>query len=212
MEELKPYICQYEEAASDKLQFLKVDGQTGYAAAITPASAYLTKEAAAENIFTAWVSSHTLWDKIRTTGGAYGASCWIDSIEKSVIMSTYRDPTPEKSIEVYLDSLKVLCSTPISKEEVEKTIVSSYGNAIVPACPKDRGARSFEGMLYGNPQEFKQKRVDNILEVTEEDVEKAADRMYEASAKKCSKAIFACKADITEKSEKFAGNIIKIPL
>lgn len=212
MEELKPYICQYEEAASDKLQFLKVDGQTGYAAAITPASAYLTKEAAAENIFAAWVSNHTLWDKIRTTGGAYGASCWIDSIEKSVIMSTYRDPTPEKSIEVYLDSLKELCSTPISKEEVEKTIVSSYGNAIVPACPKDRGARSFEGMLYGNPQEFKQKRVDNILEVTEEDVEKAADRIYEASAKKCSKAIFASKADITEKSEKFAGNIIKIPL
>ena len=82
----------------------------------------------------------------------------------------------------------------------------------MPACPKDRGARSFEGMLYGNPQEFKQKRVDNILEVTEEDVEKAADRMYEASAKKCSKAIFASKADITEKSEKSPLNIIKIPL
>ena len=173
---------------------------------------YLTKEAAAENIFASWLSSHTLWDKIRTTGGAYGASCWIDSIEKSAFMTTYRDPTPEKSLQVYLDSLKELCSTPISKEEVEKTIVSSYGNAIVPACPEDRGARSFEGMLYGNPQEFKQKRVDNILEVTEEDVEKAADRMYEASAKKCSKAIFASKADITEKSEKSPLNIIKIPL
>ena len=127
-------------------------------------------------------------------------------------MTTYRDPTPEKSLQVYLDSLKELCSTPIPKEEVEKTIVSTYGNAIVPACPKDRGARSFEGMMYGNPQDFKQSRVDNILKVTEEDVEKAADRIYEASVKKCSKAVFCSKADITEKSKKIAGNIIKIPL
>jgi len=67
-------------------------------------------------------------------------------------------------------------------------------------------------MLYGNPQSFKQKRVDNILEVTEEDVEKAADRLYEASAKKCSRAVFSSKSDITEKSEKSSLNIIKIPL
>ena len=209
MDELKPYIRQAAEADSDELQFIKVSGQTGYAAAITPSSAYLTKASAAENIFTAWVSNHTLWDKIRTTGGAYGANCWVDSIEKQVVMTTYRDPTPTKSIQVYLNSLKELCSSPIPKEEVEKTIVSTYGNAIVPACPKDRGARSFEGMLYANPQEFKQKRVDNILEVTEDDVEKAADRLYEASVKKCSKAVFCNK---TDKSDEFAGKIIKLPL
>ena len=127
-------------------------------------------------------------------------------------MTTYRDPSPGKSLQVYLDSLKELCSRPIPKEEVEKSIVSAYGNAIVPACPKDRGARSFEGMLYANPQEFKQKRVDNLLEVTEEDVEKAADRLYEASVRKCSKSVFCSKTDFTEKSEHFAGNIIKIPI
>ena len=208
-EELARYVSQFSEAESDKLQVINVAGQTGYAAAITPASEYLTKEAAAENIFAAWISSHTLWDKIRTTGGAYGASCFVDNIEKQIIMTTYRDPTPEKSIDVYLQSLKELCSTPIPQEEVEKTIVAAYGNAIVPACPKDRGARSFEGMLYANPQEFRQKRVDNILAVTEDDVEKAADRIYEAAVKKCSKAVFCNK---TDKTDKFAGNNIKIPL
>jgi hypothetical protein len=212
IEELKPYICQFDQAAGKELQRIEVSGQTGYAAAITPASEYLSKNAAAEGVFASWLSSHTLWDKIRTTGGAYGASCWIDGIEKQTIMTTYRDPSPEKSIEVYLQSLKELCSRPVPKEEVEKTIVSCYGNAIVPACPKDRGARSFEGMLYGNPQDFKQKRVDNILEVTEEDVEKAADRLYEASVRCCSKAVFSNKADKKDKREKIAGNIIKIPL
>ncbi len=209
MEELAPYIVQFDTCNSPATQELKVPGQTGYAAVITPASDYLTQEAAAEAIFASWLSNHTLWDKIRTTGGAYGANCWVDSMEKQVIMTTYRDPTPEKSIDVYLQSLKELCSTPISKEEVEKTIVSYYGNAIVPACPKDRGARSFEGMLYANPQKFKQLRVDNILQVTEDDVEIACDRMYEAASKKCSKAVFCNK---TDKSEKTALNNIRIPL
>ncbi len=212
LEELKPYVCQYEAAASSETQRLEVSGQTAYAAAIIPASEYLTKEGAADILFANWLSNHTLWDKIRTSGGAYGAACWVDNVEKQAIMTTYRDPTPEKSIEVYLQSLKELCSTPIPKEEVEKTIVSTYGSAIIPACPKDRGAHSFEGMLYANPQSFRQKRVDAILALTEEDVEKASERFYEASEKKCSKAVFSNKQGKTEKSEKIAGNIIKIPI
>ena len=212
LEEISPYVSQFEECQKDNIQLLKVPSQTGFAAAVIPASDYLTKEAAAENIFTTWLSNHTLWDKIRTTGGAYGASCWVDNMQKQIVMTTYRDPSPEKSIEVYLDSLKELCSTPISKEEVEKTIVSFYGNAIVPACPKDRGARSFEGMLYANPQKFRQLRVDTILELTDADVEKACDRMYEAACRKCSKAVFCSKSDKTDKSGKTALNNIRIPL
>ena len=209
LEELSPYVSQFEACTAEETQLLKVAGQTGYAAAVIPASEYLTKEAAAENIFASWLSNHTLWDKIRTTGGAYGASCWVDSLEGQVIMTTYRDPTPEKSIDVYLQSLKELCSSPIPKDEVEKAIVSFYGNAIVPASPKDRGARSFEGLLYANPQDFKQLRVDNILQLTEEDLEKACDRFYEASQTKCTKAVFSNKSDKTGKN---TLNNIRIPL
>ena len=209
MDELSPYISQFDECCSDEVQLLKVSSQTGYAAAATPASPYLTKESAAEMIFTSWLSNHTLWDKIRTTGGAYGANCWVDSMERQILMSTYRDPTPEKSIDVYLQSLQDLCSTPIPQDEVEKTIVSTYGNAIVPVSPKDRGSRSFEGMLYGNPMKFRIQRVENILEVSEEDVEKACDRIFEAASKHCSKAVFCNKS---AKSQKIAGNNIKIPL
>ena len=206
MENLLPYIYENESALSDALQIMKVESQTGYAVAVSRSSQYLTKEAAAENVFAAWLSNHTLWDKIRTTGGAYGANCWIDSGEKQVVMQTYRDPTPEKSIEVYQQSLKVLCNTPLSDEEVEKTVVSCYGNAIIPACPKDRGARSFERMLYGDPMKFKQLRVDNLLKVTAADVNAACKRLSDNILQECHKSIFC------NKSDNFAGNIIKIPL
>jgi len=206
IEELSPYISQFEDCTSGQPQILKVAGQTGYAAAVIPASSYLSREAAAENIYAYWLSNHTLWDKIRTSGGAYGANCWVDSIGRQVVMTTYRDPTPGKSIELYLKSLKELCSTPIPKDEVEKTIVSYYGNAIVPVSPSDRGDQSFQGILYGNPLKFRQSRIDTLLDLNEADIEKACERFFEASSTKCSKAIFC------NKSDEFAGKIIKLPL
>ena len=47
IEELSPYVSQFDECTGDAVQVLKVAGQTGYAAVITPSSDYLTKEAAA---------------------------------------------------------------------------------------------------------------------------------------------------------------------
>ena len=201
-----PYISESDAVLSKELQIMKVESQTGYASAAIPSSQYLTKEASAENVFASWFSNHTLWDKIRTTGGAYGAYCWVDACEKQLVLATYRDPTPAKSIEVFKSSLKEICNNPVSKEDVEKTVVSCYGSAIVPACPKDRGARSFEGMIYGNPMKFRQTRVDNLLKVTEKDVASAVKRLNQACEKDCSSAVFC------NKSDNFAGNIIKIPL
>lgn len=206
VEELLPYVYENQAAASEELQIMKMESQTGYAAAVSEASQYLTKEASAEMVFASWLSSHTLWDKIRTTGGAYGANCWIDSCEKQLIMQTYRDPSPEKSIEVYKKSLEELCKLSLSEDDVEKTVVACYGSAIIPACPKDRGARSFERMLYGDPMKFKQLRVENLLKVKAADVNEACRRLAGSILKECHKSVFC------NKTENFAGNIVKIPL
>ena len=121
-------------------------------------------------------------------------------------MQTYRDPTPEKSIEVYKQSLAELCEVPLSDEEVEKTVVSCYGNMIVPACPKDRGARSFERMLYGDSMKFRQLRADTLLKIKAEDVNAACKRLSDAINEESHKSVFCSKSD------NFAGNIVKIPL
>ena len=207
LDDLKPYILQADliEDASNP-QLIQIASQTGYAALATSASQYLTKEAAAETIFASWFGMHTLWDKIRTSGGAYGAGCWNDNIDKAFLMATYRDPSPEKSIQVFLDSVKEMGQTLIPQEDIEKTIVSCYGDAIVPMCPKDRGARSFEGMLYGNPMEFKQIRVDDFLDVKPEDVKKVAEKLYENLCQCNHQAIFC------DKSKKIYGNKIDISL
>lgn len=207
LEDLKPYIYKSEYIEdSTKAQLIKVSSQTGYAAVSSEAAQYLSKEAAAETVFSTWFNMHTLWERIRMTGGAYGASFWSDNIEKTGIMATYRDPTPEKSVQVYMDSLKEISEIELPAEEIEKTIVSCYGDAIVPACPKDRGARAFESFIYGNPVEFKQIRLDNLLKVTPKDVKDAAEKLYSALKKENHQVIFC------DKSKKIGGNIIQIPL
>ena len=199
-------IYQKEEALSDGIQVIKVDSQTGYAAAVSSASGYLTKESASDAVFASWVSNHTFWDRLRTTGGAYGAGMWVDSIQNTVYFSTYRDPSPEHSVEVFRDSMKELAENPVSDEDVEQTVVSSYASLIQPAAPKDKASRSFEGFLFANPSDFRQKRVENLLSVTADDVAASAHRFGDAVEKDFRAAVFC------DKSKTFSGNIINLPL
>ena len=199
----------YQNAAAKEMntpQLIKVDSQTGYAAAVTSASSYLTREASSDQVFSAWVSTHTFWDKLRTSGGAYGASMWIDSVQKSIYFSTYRDPTPELSINVFADSMKELAENPVSAEDVEQTVVTCYSDLIQPASPRDKAARSFEGLLYANPSDFRQKRVDNLLSVKAKDVAESAKRISSAIEKDYRTAVFC------DNSKTFSGNIINLPL
>lgn len=206
IDDYKNNIIQFEDIDDKNLQVLQVECQTGYSIAVSPSSLFMTKESAAEIVYTSWLSNHSLWDKIRTTGGAYGARVTVNSVDEKVCFGSYRDPNPEKSIETYLDVLKEYSEKQISKEDIEKTIVSCYGDAIVPACPKDRGHRSFDGFIYASPQEFRQERVDLLLSVTPEDVQNAAKRIYKMALQRFQKAVFC------DKKESNSGKIINIPL
>ena len=171
LEDYIPYIRQADKATGNFCtQVLKVSAQTGYAAAMTECSPFLTKESAAENVLSTWLNNHTLWDKIRTIGGAYGADCRIDAGSRTFIMSSYRDPSPEKTAEVFKECLKEITETPFNPEEVEKTVVSCYGDYIYPQSPKERGNSSFESMLYASPLFFKAAVVEKLLSVKAEDV------------------------------------------
>ncbi|MCR4734903.1 MAG: insulinase family protein [Treponema sp.] len=206
LEEYLPYIYENQALNSDECQVIQVDSQTGYAASCIKSSPYLTNESVAEAVFASWFSMHTLWDKIRTSGGAYGANSWADSIEKNFVMYSYRDPDPVKSLEVYIKSLEEVANLDIHPEDIEKTIVSIYGDSIVPITPKDKGDRGLSSILYANPQALRPEKIRKLFNVKLEDVKAAAKRISESAKKECSKAVFC------DKSVNSSGNFIKIPL
>lgn len=207
LKEILPYVYQSEALAGDiKEQDIKVDSQTGYAVLATKCSPHMTVDAASEAVVNSWLGLHTLWDKVRTTGGAYGASAWADNANGTYIFASYRDPTPVNTLEVFKDCIKEACENPIPEEDITKTIVSMYGDFIYPECPKDKGANCFQAFLYGNPVEFRQKRLEDLFNVTPESISRVTKKLADSIKSVCSTAVFC------DKSVKTSGKKIVLPL
>ena len=206
LEDYLPYVVSAQNVMGDHTkEALKTESQTGYAAVVTTCSPYLTKESAAEHVYTAWLNAHTFWEKFRTTGGCYGAGIHADSGEKCLKLSTYRDPDPEKHSDLLPDSLQEAAQTEFTHEDVEKSIVSCYGDAIVPLTPCDRGKQAFETFLYAN-NGFKQLKMDNLLALKDEDIAQAAKRLAQMAQKLSHKVVFC------DKSKKSYGKNLDLPL
>lgn len=206
---LQEYIA--EIFSSDELQkadfteVLKTETQTGYGAMSVPLEYKSGVEEGAANVLSSWLDMHLLWDKIRTTGGAYGASSLYNGLEKLMTISSYRDPTPEKSVEVYKEVLKQAAELDYSDEDIERTIVSLYGECIIPLSPKERGRSAFDSFLFGT-YGLKNYRIQNLLKVTSEDVKNSAKQLYENSKETCHKAVFCDNSTIC------SGKILNLPL
>ena len=206
LQDFLPYVVSAENVQGEHTkEALKTESQTGYSAVVIPGSQTLTKEAASELVYTNWLNGHIIWEKFRTTGGCYGAWAGIDSGEKLFKLSTYRDPDPLKHSDLLTECLEEAAKTGLSDEDVEKAIVSCYGDAITPATPRDRGKQAFETFVYAN-NGLKQQRVDRLLEVQLKDVQDAAQRVVLNAAKESHKAIFC------DKSKDSYGKNLDLPL
>jgi len=202
-----PYIYKGEiVSGAFAEQDIKTKSQTGFTACLTKASPAFTIESAAENVYTSWFANHTLWDKIRTTGGAYGAYAGVNGNDEYCIMSSYRDPSPENTPKVIKQALKEISEIDISPEDIEKTIVSCFGDKIVPITARERGSRSFDDFMHGMTPEDRQKNVDLLLKVTPEEVKKASKRFAAWSDEFYRVSIFC------DNSVQTCGNNIDIPL
>ena len=206
LEDYLPYVTGAQNSIGDHTkESLKTESQTGYATVVTPCSEYLTKESVAEGVYSCWLNGHTFWEKFRTTGGCYGANIYPDSGEKCLKLSTYRDPDPLKHAELLPDSLEEAAKTEFTHEDIEKSIVSCYGDAIVPLTPSDRGKQAFANFLYAN-YGFRQSKMDMLLAVKDQDVKDAAQRLAQMTKKLSHKVVFC------DKSKESYGKNLDLPL
>lgn len=206
-EEFLPYIYKSKNLLKENYkEKIQVKTQTGYAAAVTDSAAPYSKELITDSVFASWFSLHTLWDKIRTTGGAYGASAYVANDDGKFIMVTYRDPSPEKSVSVFKESLQEMKDKVIPEEDIERTIVSAYGDELIPLTPRDRGGKAFAGLIYATPHEVNKKRVETMFSINSEDVSNSMKRLADNTQKFWNGVVFC------DKSKDKYGKILKLPL
>lgn len=185
-------VCNLE----NELNCFEKDIQVGYGSVNFKCSSYATIEASAEAVYSHWLSSSLLWEKIRTVCGAYGAFAQNDSVDQLFSIITYRDPNPLKSLEQIEECLRLGAEKCFTEEEVIKVITGTFSSELKPRTPQTLGYVGFERLLTCIHQDDVNKRIKLTLEVTPEQIHNAAIRIYENFKKFHRETVLCPKSDI----------------
>ncbi len=182
-----------------------MDSQVGFAAKSFPASFFGADENPPELVLAHWLSGNLLWERLRTTGGAYGAYAASSNLNGLMTFSTFRDPTPEKSADAFNQCLADFAGITISEEERRRILTGTYGDEVQPHSPSGKGAVGFFRKLYCIADSDRRTKIKRLLSVSSEEMHDAAARILSASQE-------ARTAIIADKDSKNAGIIIDLPL
>lgn len=180
----------------------------GFAAAAIDSSCFGDEENACEIVLAHYLSGTSLWERIRTTGGAYGAYASSINVPGIFMLSTYRDPSPEKSLDTFLECISDAAHTVIKDDELCRMIAGTYGEEQQPHSPRARGNRGFLHVLDCIDEDDKIEKVKGILCVSPEKLRNAAASILKNA--KSLKSVVIC--DKSRKSQKSTGIIIDLPL
>lgn len=159
------------------LELVSASIQVGFAAAVLPGLPYGEPDQPVDTVFGHWLASGPLWERIRTTGGAYGAFAYPDSLEDIFILATYRDPDPVNSLEVFRTALEQAAQTRLDKQTLDRTITGCYSRELQPRSPADKGFTALVRLLYGISDAHRRRKIARILSVTPEDMAACASRL-----------------------------------
>lgn len=164
-----------EQSADDaKEEYFTAETQVGFSAAATDSNYFQTVENAREIFLSHWLSVTLLWERIRTTGGAYGAYASSANLSGQFLFSSFRDPSPVKSIQTFKKCLEDASEISISEEECSRSLTGTYGDEVQPLSPSARGRAGLLRYLYCISDEDRSEKLKNIVSLKPEDLAKAA--------------------------------------
>ncbi|MGI5102591.1 insulinase family protein [Treponema vincentii] len=150
--------------------------QVGFAAQLVPA-VFDENEYGASIVYAQWLETGALWEAIRVKGGAYGVSAYPDSATALFTLTTYRDPTPLKSLAVIRDCIGKSITAPLTESEMEALITGTYSIALQPRTPAQRSSAAFSRLLNGITHQTRMRIIEGIIACTKERMNRFAERL-----------------------------------
>ena len=166
------------DAAAHRLD--PVDG-VGYAvpasvafnALVFPAPHFADPRGGALSVAALLLARGHLWDEIRAKGGAYGVRCSWNGIGRWWVLSSYRDPRIDGTIDTFRGLGEYVRSAEWPQEEVERTIIAVAKEAERPIRPEGATRTALWRRLHRETDELRQERHRALLTVRAEDVRDA---------------------------------------
>lgn len=196
-------------------EVVPIPGTVGYVYSILPSMPFGSKGCVQDMVFTHSLSNTDLWNKIRTSGGAYGVYFREVSDAEFSRFYTYRDPKPFDSLEQFYNTLQEVRDRVYDEDAVEKAIIGCYSDEVTPKTPSGRGTIGFLREICGISGLDKEKRVKWLLELKEGDLQKAAKRYAKNALIRpdwCRTVILCAEEMISAKMKQKTGIIIDLSI
>ncbi len=190
-------------------EIIVIPGTVGFAAAAFPASPFDSRECIADGVFSHWLTTTELWQKIRMEGGAYGVSLSNNSDSNFMRFYSERDPKPFETITALSSLLFEISTRHFSFAEVEKAITGCYSDEVYPQTPSSRGTTGFYWTLYGLNNAYKARRLKWLVSLKEKDLVLTAKRMAQNVENMRAIVIVGNEMEIAKKLEN-SGKIIRV--
>ncbi len=114
-----------------------------------------------------------LWINVRVKGGAYGCMSGFSSTGKGYLVS-YRDPNLKETFDIFKKTADYLRAFDASERDMTKYIIGAIADIDIPKTPSEEGIVCVDRYLVGRTQEEVQKKRNEILNCTVEDIRNLA--------------------------------------
>ena len=150
---------------------IKLPYQVSYAASCIQTVPYASPEKAPLSLLGQLLTHNFLHPEIREKGGAYGASASASPIGSLFSMSSYRDPNPRNTLETFEKAGLYARDRDWSARELEEAKLSIFQRIDAPVDVNAEGSKEF---MYGITHDMDQTHRERLLDVTKEEIQKAA--------------------------------------
>ncbi|SFM72122.1 insulinase family protein [Thermodesulforhabdus norvegica] len=122
-----------------------------------------------------------LWEKIRVQGGAYGAHCFFDRASGILVMTSYRDPHLEKTVDIMRNCHESISPEKLGDEDITPAVIGTFGKVDPPLFPDARAYVSLVRYLTGETEEMRRNLRKAIIQTDREDFYRAAELLRQWS-------------------------------
>ena len=151
--------------------FFNLPFQVSYTGTCLQTVPIASPDKAALTILGQLLTHNHLHPEVREKGGAYGASANASPVSGLFSMSSYRDPNPRNSLNVFSNAGKFARDRDWSPRELEEGKLSVFQQIDAPTSVSSDGSKEF---MFGITEEMDQTMRERLLNVNREEVQAVA--------------------------------------
>ncbi|KAI5924105.1 Metalloenzyme, LuxS/M16 peptidase-like protein [Camillea tinctor] len=159
--------------ARDIKAFFPLPYQVYYGSLALPTASYTSPHGAPLQILAQLLTHKHLHHEIREKGGAYGGGAYMKGLEGLFGFYSYRDPNPQNTLSIMRNAGRWATDKQWSDQDLEEAKISVFQSVDAPKSVNSEGMLRF---VSGVTSEMQQKRREQLLDVTKDQVREMAQK------------------------------------